>query len=327
MRDNSIKVGVAFGGPSPEYEISLNSGQNVCKEIPGDKYAVYPVHITNEGFFQIADRPSSNSLAAFSQPEIPAHKACRYLKNFDVIFNTVHGPYGEDGNFQGFLEVLGIPCTGSNTAASALAIDKMRARMIMKEHGIPVPESVYLHSPFDKIPFMPAVIKPNAQGSSVGVTIAKSPVELSSAIELAFSYGNIVIAEEYLEGQEITCSVLQRKNSKAEALPVTLIVPKTSEFFDIKAKYEVGASDEITPAPIPENSFKLAQELAVRCHEALGCSGVTRTDIFLMTDGSMKVIEINTLPGMTNTSLVPQAAKHVGISFGQLLDIMIEGAL
>lgn len=323
---DKLKVGVAFGGPSPEHEISVNSGRNVCANTDHDKFDVFPVYITREGAFQISSLPSKDIEAAFKEPANNAIAAVGTLKQFDVIFNTVHGPYGEDGTFQAFLKVLGLKCTGSDHASSALAMDKMRSRMVLDAHGIPTPHSVYLTSIHDQVPFMPVFIKPNAQGSSVGVSAVRSEDKLRPALELAFSYGGIVIAEELLEGQEITCAILGRKDCAPEALPVTLIVPKTSEFFDIKAKYEIGASDEITPAPIPDESFKLAQSLALRTHDALGCSGVTRVDMFLLPDGQIKVLEINTLPGMTDTSLVPQAAKCVGISFMELLTLIIEAA-
>lgn len=323
---DKLKVGVAFGGPSPEHDISVNSGRNVCANIDRDKFDVYPVYITRDGLFQISAQPSPDLETAFTQSACDSTSAVKILKTFDVVFNTVHGPYGEDGTFHAFLQVLGIKCTGSNHASSALAMDKMRSRMVLDAHGIPTPHSVYLSSIHDQVPFMLTFIKPNAQGSSVGVSAVRSEDKLKPALELAFSYGDIVIAEELLEGQEITCAILQRKDSIPEALPVTLIVPKTSEFFDIKAKYEIGASDEITPAPIPEESFKLAQCLALRTHIALGCSGVTRVDMFLLPTGQIKVLEINTLPGMTDTSLVPQAARCIGISFMELLTIIIEAA-
>lgn len=322
-----IKTGVAFGGPSPEHDISVNSGRNVCANIDKEKFDVFPIHITKDGMFKISSQASSNHESAYSQEPIKAHQAAEILTDFDVIFNTVHGPYGEDGTFQAFLQTLGVRCTGSDHASSALAMDKMRSRMVLDAHGIPTPKSAYLTSIHDQVPFMPAFVKPNAQGSSVGVSIVKSDQQLKPALELAFKYGGIAIAEELLEGQEITCAILERKDSQPEALPVTLIVPKTSEFFDIKAKYEIGASDEITPAPIPEESFRLAQSLALRTHIALGCAGVTRVDMFLLPDFQIKVLEINTLPGMTDTSLVPQAAKCVGISFAQLLTHIIEAAL
>jgi D-alanine-D-alanine ligase len=323
---DKLKVGVAFGGPSPEHDISKNSGRNVCINIDSDKFDVFPIYITRDGLFQISAQPSQQIETAFTQPACNSASSVNALKAFNVVFNTIHGPYGEDGTFHAFLQVLGVKCTGSSHSSSALAMDKMRSRMVLNAHGIPTPHSVYLTNIHDQMPFMPTFIKPNAQGSSVGVSAVRSEDKLRPALDLAFSYGDIVIAEELLEGQEITCAILERKCSTPEALPVTLIVPKTSDFFDIKAKYEIGASDEITPAPIPEESFKLAQSLALRTHTALDCSGVTRVDMFLLPDGQIKVLEINTLPGMTDTSLVPQAAKCVGISFTELLTIIIEAA-
>jgi D-alanine-D-alanine ligase len=320
-----LKVTVAFGGPAAEHDISAATGRNIFASLDREKYSITALFIDRNGSFAFGEDFDS----AMSAKTAPAYQTTAILKGkADVVFNALHGPFGEDGTFQAFLKTLGIACTGSDHAASALGMDKMRSRLAMKSAGIPVPESVYVRKG-DKteIPFMPAVIKPNRSGSSFGTSLVKKPEDLEAAVSEAFKYDEIIIAEELLTGTEITCSVLQRKGKKAEALPVTLIAPYNSEFFDLKAKYEPGATDETTPAPIPDESTIKAQALAVKVHETIGCSGVTRTDMYLSADGYLKVLEINTLPGFTATSIVPHAAQVAGIGIVELCDILIEAAL
>lgn len=316
-----------FGGTSAERDISVATGINVCINISTDSYNVTPVLITSEGKYSFGDI-GQNPKELTPNGAVPIDLAIGKLREFDAIFNAMHGPFGEDGTFQAFLSLIGVPCTGSGMAASALAMDKMRARMVMNQVGLPTPKSEYLFSREDHVHMtLPVVIKPNQSGSSYGVSIVKKSDDLERAIEHAFEYDSIVIAEEFCAGLEITCAVIDRGKGDIQALPVTSIEPVVSSFFDLRAKYEKGASIETTPARISEEASKLAQELALKTHKAIGCSGVTRTDMFLLEDGSIKIIEINTLPGMTDTSLVPQAAKCVGISFGELLGIIIEESL
>jgi len=337
-KGEKVRIGVAFGGPSSEHKISIATAINVFSSLNRDEFEVWPIYITKQCKFIIPFVPISNpeQLRDFekdlpnsirSEALPPAQAGEILTQKFDVVFNAMHGPFGEDGTFQAFLKTLGIPCTGSNYSSSALAMDKMRSRMVMKAHHIPVPETVYLRSGENNVPFMPTVIKPNAQGSSVGVTVVKEQGQLKEALKEAFKFDDIVLAEEFLDGKEITCGVLDMPDAMSIALPVTLILPKIADFFDIKAKYEIDGSEEITPAPISDNATKLAKDLAVKTHKTLGCNGVTRTDMILMGDDSIKVLEINTLPGMTDTSLVPQAANTIGISFQELLSLIVKEAL
>ncbi len=320
------RVGVAFGGVSAEHDISVATATNVCKNIPRSDYSVSPIYITKTGkyVFGSEEKKPENIL---SETPLDISESINKFRNFDVIFNALHGPFGEDGSFQAFLHTLGIPNTGSPMSSSSLAMDKMRARMVMRAGGIPVPDSVYLTSSTDEIPFLPAVIKPNQNGSSYGITIVREKKDLLSAIKTAFQFDKIVIAEELLTGKEITCAIVDRGGENIQALPVTLIEPQVGEFFDLKSKYERGGSIETTPAPISDESTKYAQKLALQTHQLIGCKGITRTDMFLDKKGNIKVIEINTLPGMTDTSLVPQAAKIIGITFPDLLSIIVEEAM
>lgn len=317
-------VGIIFGGISQEHDISVATAVNVNQGIPRDKYSVQSVYISKAGEFAFGniDQPPQEVTMLDAKP---IHESINHFTNIDVAFNALHGPFGEDGTIQAFLHVLGIPCSGSPVSSSALAMDKMRARLVMASAGIPVPESIYLTSKDESdIPFMPAVVKPNQNGSSYGISIVKSEDEFKLAIEEAFKYDDIAIVEEYLTGKEITCPVIDRGKGNVKALPVILIEPQVSDFFDLPAKYKKGGSIETTPAPISGEATRLAQELAVKTHNLIGCKGITRTDMFLAPDGSIKIIEINTLPGMTNTSLVPQSAKVIGIDFSHLLEIAIE---
>lgn len=319
------KVLVAFGGPAAEHDISIATARNMYANLNRDKYSVGALFIDKNSFMAIDDDIDTALVSKTS----PAYQITAILKGkADVVCNALHGPYGEDGTFQAFLKTIGVACTGSDHASSALGMDKMRSRLVLQSGGVPVPNCVYIAKgePIE-IPFMPTVIKPNRSGSSFGTSLVKNLPDLACAVEDAFQYDDIIIAEELLTGTEITCSVLQSKGKEPQALPVTLIAPYNSEFFDLKAKYEPGATDETTPAPIPDESAKKAQTLAVRVHKLIGCSGVTRTDMYLAHDGSLKVLEINTLPGFTATSIVPHAAQVAGISTSQLLDILIEAVL
>lgn len=320
-----IKVAVAYGGPAAEHDISINTARNIFTNLNRGKYDVCALFVDKSGKVAV----DTDFDGAMKAKTVPIYQATAIIKGkADVVFNGLHGPFGEDGTFQAFLKTIGVACTGSDHAASALGMDKMRSRLTLKAAGIPVPESVYINrGDRIEIPFMPTVIKPNRSGSSFGTSLVKNPADLQKAVEEAFKYDETIIAEELLTGTEITCSVLQRKGHKAEALPVTLIAPYNSDFFDLKAKYEPGATDETTPAPISAESTKKAQALAVKVHEIIGCAGVTRTDMYLNADGSLKVLEINTLPGFTATSIVPHAAQVAGINIGELLDILIEAAI
>lgn len=320
-----LKIAVAFGGPAAEHDISVATGRNIFSSLNRNKYSVTALFIDKNGFFTIDDDFDK----AMNGKTAPAYQMTAILKGkADCVFNALHGPFGEDGTFQAFLKTLGIACTGSDHAASALGMDKMRSRKILKQSGVPVPECVYINRG-DKveIPFMPTVIKPNRSGSSFGTSLVKKPEDLEKAVAQAFEFDDTIIAEELLTGTELTCSVLQRKGERVKALPVTLIAPYNSEFFDLAAKYEPGATDETTPAPISPEATKQVQELAVKVHEIIGCSGVTRTDMYLAKDGSLKVLEINTLPGFTATSIVPHAAQVAGIEMSVLLDILIEACM
>ncbi|UCD58953.1 MAG: D-alanine--D-alanine ligase, partial [Candidatus Hydrogenedentota bacterium] len=257
----------------------------------------------------------------------------------DIVFVAMHGPYGEDGTIQGLLELLDLPYTSSNVEASAISMNKVRCKEIFRYHRIPTPRYLVIeehewrrkkHSLLDRVEKrlgFPCVTKPPRLGSSVGVNIVGDRWAFPPAVETVFRYDTSALVEEFVPGREITSPVLGNgPGKKPTALPLVEIVPKTSEFFDYEAKYTPGASDEITPAPLDEKLTRKAQRLGVKVHQVLGCSGLSRIDMILNGE-RLYVLETNTIPGITDVSLCPKAARAMGISFPQLLDRIIDVAL
>jgi D-alanine-D-alanine ligase len=251
----------------------------------------------------------------------------------DVVFIALHGRGGEDGTIQGMLDLLGIPYTGSGVLASALAIDKAMTKRVLRSEGIPVPDDLVLvqedGTREDQARLIegalgyPVVVKPNREGSTIGCSLARDSAGLSRAIAEAFRHDTTVMAEQYVQGTEITVGLLG--NRRPDALPIVEIVPRGG-FYDYDAKYAPGGSEHITPARISETAEELARHYAIRAHQVVGCRGFSRVDMIVTEDQPM-VLEINTIPGMTPTSLLPDAARAAGIGFGQLLDRIIGLAL
>jgi D-alanine-D-alanine ligase len=299
-------VAVLMGGFSSERPVSLLSGNPCADALEAEGYRVTRVDV---------DRNVSQVLAELAP---------------DVAFNALHGPYGEDGTIQGILEYLGIPYTHSGVLASALAMDKRLAKIVARAVGIPVAESRVM-SRFDignKHPMQPPyVVKPVTEGSSFGVVIVREdqshPPQMLGSSE--WLYGDIVMVERFVHGRELTCAVMGDV-----ALGVTEIVPVGHSFYDYDAKYVKGGSNHVCPAEISPNIYQKIQTLAIKAHQAIGCRGVTRSD-FRYDDrhsenGEIVWLEVNTQPGMTPTSLVPELAAHAGHSFGELVSWMVEDA-
>jgi D-alanine-D-alanine ligase len=303
------RVALLMGGLSSEREISLKSGAEVRKALDPNRYET-----------TIYDLKDSLPRLVSDAPKI------------DVALIILHGRYGEDGTVQGLLELLGIPYQGSGVLGSALAMNKRLTKALYRQAGLPVaPDRVIrrgddraLDSLADKLGW-PIVVKPNTEGSSIGIRIAKNSEELSKYIEQAFALDNEILLEEYIKGREITGGVLG--NETLQALPIIEIIPaKQYEFFDYEAKYKEKASEEICPADLPESTTRLAQEYALSAHKVLGLRGYSRTDMIVRGE-EIILLETNTIPGMTATSLLPQAAQAAGLTFGALLDRLIEMAL
>ncbi|MEK7138282.1 MAG: D-alanine--D-alanine ligase [Patescibacteria group bacterium] len=309
-----IKVAVLAGGPSTEYEVSINSGKNVFREIDRKKF-----------------EPSWAVLSKHSELKINGKKA-RFpedLAGYDIVFNAMHGQFGEDGQVQAIFERVGIPFTGSGSVASSLAMDKWASFGIFKKAGLRVAPSQLLASSKTKLGKnlgWPVVLKPRNGGSSVGVEIVKSEKDLEKAVRRVFKFDSEVVAESFVAGREFTCGVLEI-NGKLKALPVVEIRPKPKyKFFDYEAKYKTGATDEIVPAEIDTKLASEIQSASLKAHRALKASVYSRSD-FMWDGKKLFILELNTLPGMTKISLLPKAARAAKISFPKLIEIIIQSSL
>lgn len=336
MRNKKINVAILVGGPSAEHDVSLKTGAVVLNALNKNKYNAIPVTVTKEGKWLL---PSDDGKELTTLEAGSAIDKLKLKRNADVVFIAMHGTYGEDGTVQGFLELAGIPYTGSGVLASALAMDKLKSSHLFEFHGLKVPDGLgfsakewksdknKIISEINEKIFLPCVVKPSNCGSSVGITVVKKISDLENAIRLALSYDNTILVQKYVSGAEVTCAVLDEDSDREPiALPPTQIIPRWSEFFDYRAKYIVGGAEEITPARLPAEVIKKIQDTALQAHKIIGCSGMSRTDM-IVSDGDIFILEINTIPGMTETSLYPQAAAAVGISFPKLLDKIILSAL
>jgi len=297
-------VAVLMGGLSSEREVSLASGQAVASALEVEGYLVTKLDVDRDVAARLKEiRP-------------------------DIAFNALHGPFGEDGTIQGILEYLQIPYTHSGVLASALAMDKAQAKIIVERAGVAVAPSLLMtrfdigeRHPMDP----PYVIKPVREGSSFGVVIVREGQNCPSPVLTAadWRYGDEVLVERYIAGRELTCAVLDGK-----ALDVCEIVPeKGAAFYDYEAKYAKGGSKHICPATILPNIYQNIQIMAASAHKALGCRGVSRSDFrYDDTEGTLVWLEINTQPGMTPTSLVPDVARIAGLEFSGLVRWMVEDA-
>ncbi len=306
MKDpEDTRVAVLMGGWSAEREVSLASGEACAGALRQAGFNVVPIDVKRD----IA-------------------KVLDDLKP-DVAFNALHGRWGEDGTIQGVLEILEIPYTHSGVLASALAMDKRRAKVLFERAGIPVAEDkiVEIEEAADRhLMPLPYVIKPAAQGSSVGVVIVEhgSNAPPADIIKQHDLYGGKVMLERFVPGRELTCAVMGDV-----ALGVIDIVPAVG-FYDYKAKYQPGGSKHVLPAEVPQDIYRKVQRHALAAHMELGCRGISRAD-FRYDDteggeGELIMLEVNTQPGMTGTSLVPELAQHAGHSFAQLVTWMVEDA-
>jgi D-alanine-D-alanine ligase len=303
------KLALLSGGISSEREVSLNSGNQVFEALNKERF-----NITRY------------------DPATDLQQLVENAENIDVALVLLHGPYGEDGTVQGLLDLLGIPYQGAGVLGSAAAMNKLASKRLYRQAGIPTPEYMVLNETEPVEPYaimdqmeLPVVVKPACAGSSVGMTIVKSESGLKEAVEKAFGHDDCVLVEAYIKGKELTCGVIGNKDAKA--LPVIEIVPgKDHEFFDYDAKYLPGATEEICPARIDSPTTRQIQKIAVKAHHALFLKGYSRTDL-LLSQGELYVLETNTIPGMTATSLYPQAAGEAGYSFTALLDELVDLAM
>jgi len=308
MAKKKIKIGVLFGGKSAEHEVSLQSARNVIRALNKNKYQITPIKINKNGKFNL------NS-----------------IKNFNVIFPVLHGPFGEDGSIQGLLKLAGVPFVGAGVLGSAVGMDKDVMKRLLRDVGIPIGKFITLKIG-DKVNFnkvkkelgLPLFIKPANMGSSVGINKVKNENEFKKAAREAFSFDTKIIIEEFIKGQEIECSVLGNDKPVA-SIPGEIIA--NQEFYSYDAKYiDKGSVAEI-PAKIDKNTIKKIQELAVQVFQILNCEGMGRVDFFLKKNGEAIVNEINTIPGFTSISMYPKLWEASGLPLPKLLDKLIKLAI
>ncbi len=320
-----IKIGVLYGGPSSEREISLLTGKAVFDNLDRSKYVPTLIEMTKDNKFVLISKNKKRVVDFINKDH----------KLFDLIFIALHGSPGEDGAVQGMFETLGIKYTGPNTLSSALCMNKIYSGLMYQVWKLPHPEFIDISAKYwkkykkeilraisDKVGY-PCVVKPVDQGSAVGVSIIKTENNLVKAINKTIKKFPWLLAQRFVKGQEATCGVLEKKG-EAFALSPTHILPQKGKFYDYKSKYSIGGSKHICPADFPEEINKQMQDYAVKAHLALSCSGMSRTDLFYGDDGKVYIIETNTIPGMTATSLFPEAAAKDGITFVKMLDLIIE---
>ncbi|HBB36784.1 MAG: D-alanine-D-alanine ligase [Candidatus Moranbacteria bacterium GW2011_GWC1_45_18] len=353
--NKKINLAVIFGGRSGEHEVSLSSARGVMKNLDKEKYNVIPIAITKKGNWLIGDKgkkyiemnedkigkEGAISLEE-SQSLVTIKDDDRSLANYaegnagakiDLVFPILHGPFGEDGRLQGMLDMLGMPYVFSGVLAHAIGMNKPKAKIIAAKFGVPVPKDIVIKKEekrdLDEITeklSLPMMVKPSELGSSVGISLVKTKEELERGIEDAFSHGDEVILEQYIKGREFTVTVMG--NERPEALAITEIIPVVSEFYDYKAKYEDGGSKHVCPAEISKEDEEKLKGYAAATFKAIGCADLARVD-FLWDEKKNEYYftDINTIPGMTPTSLAPEAAALAGMNFTQFLDALIEGAM
>jgi D-alanine-D-alanine ligase len=306
VKESSLKkkkVGVMMGGLSREREISLRTGKAILKALTEKGYTVCSVDVGQD----IVERLIRGKI--------------------ECAFLALHGRFGEDGTIQGMLELMRIPYTGSGVLASALAIHKVMAKKFFLYEKIPTPSfEVFKRGELEKdlsrtvsLPF-PLVVKPAREGSTIGVSIVRKEEELAPALKEAGRYDEEILVEEFMKGKEITVGVLEDI-----PLPIIEIVPK-SGFYNYHSKYTKGETQYIIPARIPREKYLYAQEIGLKAFQVLGCSGCARVDLMTDEEENPFVIDVNTMPGMTETSLLPKAADYAGIPFGDLVERILLGA-
>lgn len=350
--NKKLRVAVIYGGKSGEHEVSLISAASVMKALDLKKYEILPIGIAKNGDWKVGTQSFPTLEAnlgkekvAELQSQLPAVKEIAQGKQLpalthetvDVVFPVLHGTYGEDGTIQGMFEMANVPYVGAGVLASAVAMDKVMAKMVFASAGLAQGEYVYyLRSHFQqkKVTILdeietklgyPCFVKPANLGSSVGISKANDRTELEEAMELAYRYDRKVVIEEFIPAREIEVAVLGNDDPQA-SLPGEIV--SSNDFYDYKAKYVDGKSVMQIPADLTEEQTKLIRELAVKAYQALDCTGLSRVDFFLRKDnGEILINEINTLPGFTPFSMYPVMWQETGIPYPELVDQLIQLAV
>ncbi|MEK7647274.1 MAG: D-alanine--D-alanine ligase [Patescibacteria group bacterium] len=315
-----LTVGILRGGPSSEYDVSLKTGASVLANFPREKYRPLDIWVSKSGQWHLAGM------------EVTPEKA---LRSVDVVFNAMHGEYGEDGRVQRILEMYNMPFTGSESWPSCLAMHKVMARETFKHVGLKIPAGMVVRKGINLAEATeravrkigPAwVVKPARRGSSIGVSIVGNPDELPKALEKAFAEDSMVLLEKCVKGREATVAVLENfRGEKLYAFPAVEIVPPKNKFFDYEVKYN-GTTEEICPGRFDAATKSALQEAAKSAHTALGCRHYSRSD-FIVSKNGIYILETNTLPGLTSESLFPKAAASVGLRFPHLVEHLISLAV
>jgi D-alanine-D-alanine ligase len=330
-----LKVAVIFGGTSSERDVSIASGVQVVKTLHDAGHKVIAVD-TARGLLSpseqekllatgVARKPPNQDDLAIIRLDAGALTRSPAFRDVDVVFLALHGGTGEDGTIQALFDLAGVPYTGSGHLGSANAMDKDIAKRLFRAAGIPTPD--WRMAPTDSAEIenslgYPVVVKPNKQGSTIGLTIVRQAKELPAAIDTAYKYGDEVLVEKFIAGRELTVGVLGDK-----ALAPGEIIPKCADIFDYESKYQSGGAEEIFPAPLSAEQTITIQQFALQAHRALKLRDYSRSDFRLDLEGRFWCLETNTLPGMTSASLLPQSAKAVGITFEKLCEKICQLAI
>jgi D-alanine-D-alanine ligase len=335
-----LKVAVLFGGMSAEHDISMMTGKAIVKNLPGAGYQAIPVVIGRDGRFRFPEVDSIDVETVW----YPFHEAVTVLHDLapDCVLIGLHGTWGEDGRIQSLCDLMGLPYAGADSIGSAVGIDKWATKAVYLASGIPTPDAVMLQGDeLDRRDLLdaalnrtgfPVVIKATRQGSSVGVAVVRSEADFDAALAEVRTHSDMVLFERFHKGREFSVPVLEDPETGIlAALPIIEIVVKKAAFFDFKTKYDPKAADEICPAQVVASMAAMMSANAIAAHRALMLSGYSRTDFIAGIDDNGKeavwALETNTLPGMTEFSLLPKSAAAAGMSYPQLLDVLIRNAL
>ena len=338
-----MRVGILFGGRSAEHEVSVVSAQGVMAAIDRERFQVAPLGVTKDGAW-LTPEETRDALAAIQSERLasvtasPAASGIRpqvlaALRELDVVFPLIHGTFGEDGSLQGLLEMLDLPYVGAGVAASAVGMDKALQQLILRQAGLPVPQSLAvtagrwqaegsaLAREVERQIGYPNFVKPANSGSSIGTSKVRSREDLADAMTEAFRYDRKVLVEQAIEGRQVECSVLG--NDEPQASPLGEIV-FTREFYDYVAKYADPSTRLVIPAELPADQTRGLQDMAIAAYRALDCAGMARVDFFLSSDGRPYLNEINTIPGFTPVSMYPKLWEAAGLSYRDLITRLIE---
>ena len=338
---STIKVAILYGGRSVEHGVSVNSAKNIFEFIDRKKFTPLPIGVTQKGKWYLTKSVNKNiqkgkPLSIQLDPKEPFLKSGSQKITADVVFTVLHGTDGEDGSIQGLLKSLDLPVVGTGVLGSSLSMNKIIAKRLLKQAGLPVADFIPVgfndsyRPTFEEIKNklgLPFMVKSASLGSSVGVTKVKSKADFAAAVEESFRYDHELLFEQYIKGREIECAILGNTPSQA-SLPGEIIISKDYEFYTFDAKYVDGKAVTIdVPAKLPKNVIEKIRELSVRAFETLKCEDYARVDLFYSDAGEIYVNEINTIPGFTNSSMFPMMWRERGISFTDLISKLINLAI